>query len=74
MGDHVYGPGFNTKARQTLAPPRQIALEGLGRQALHAYLLAIEHPTGGEILEFRFGTAGRFACLRHSLGAQGTVG
>ena len=52
MGDDVYGPGFRTKSA-LLPPPAQAALEALGRQALHAHILAVEHPTTGEILRFR---------------------
>jgi 23S rRNA pseudouridine1911/1915/1917 synthase len=51
MGDGVYGPHFKTKASR-LGPQSQAALEGLGRQALHAYLLALEHPKTGEILHW----------------------
>src|SRR4029453_7563937 len=43
LGDAVYGGGFKTKASQ-LADDARAALEALGRQALHAYLLGIEHP------------------------------
>src|SRR5207342_2781019 len=46
MGDGVYGPHFKTKAGQ-LGPQGQAALAALGRQALHAYLLALEHPKSG---------------------------
>src|SRR6516162_5946934 len=49
MGDSVYGPHFKTKASQ-LGPEGQAALTALGRQALHAYLLVLEHPRTGEIL------------------------
>jgi 23S rRNA pseudouridine1911/1915/1917 synthase len=51
MGDAVYGPHFKTKASH-LGPKSQAALNTLGRQALHAYLLALEHPQTGEILEW----------------------
>ena len=51
MGDSVYGPHFKTKASQ-LGPGGQAALSALGRQALHAYLLALEHPKTGEILHW----------------------
>jgi len=51
MGDAVYGPHFKTKASQ-LGPRTRAALDGLGRQALHAWLLAIEHPRTGEILHW----------------------
>lgn len=51
MGDAVYGPHFKTKASH-LGPKSQAALEALGRQALHAYLLVLEHPQNGAILEW----------------------
>ena len=51
MGDSVYGPHFKTKASH-LGPQSQAALTALGRQALHAYLLVLEHPQTGEILEW----------------------
>jgi 23S rRNA pseudouridine1911/1915/1917 synthase len=51
LGDAVYGPHFKTKANQ-LGPKSQAALTALGRQALHAYLLAIEHPRSGELLHW----------------------
>jgi 23S rRNA pseudouridine1911/1915/1917 synthase len=51
LGDGVYGPHFKTKASH-LGPQSQAALTALGRQALHAYLLALEHPKTGEILHW----------------------
>ena len=51
LGDAVYGPHFKTKASH-LGPRSQAALTALGRQALHAYLLALEHPQTGEILHW----------------------
>jgi 23S rRNA pseudouridine1911/1915/1917 synthase len=51
LGDSVYGPHFKTKASH-LGPEAQAALAALGRQALHAYLLALEHPKSGEILHW----------------------
>ena len=51
MGDSVYGPHFKTKATH-LAPKGRAALTALDRQALHAYLLALEHPRTGEILHW----------------------
>jgi 23S rRNA pseudouridine1911/1915/1917 synthase len=51
MGDAVYGPHFKTKSSR-LGPASQAALTALDRQALHAYLLALEHPGTGEILEW----------------------
>ncbi len=52
LGDRTYGTGFKSKAARLQAEARA-ALEGLGRQALHAYLLAVKHPISGEMLEFR---------------------
>jgi 23S rRNA pseudouridine1911/1915/1917 synthase len=51
MGDTVYGSHFKTKAGH-LGPGAQAALTALGRQALHAYLLALEHPRTGELLHW----------------------
>jgi 23S rRNA pseudouridine1911/1915/1917 synthase len=51
MGDAIYGPHFKTKA-SFLGPRSQAALAALGRQALHAYLLALKHPETGAILEW----------------------
>ena len=52
MGDGVYGAGFRTKS--ALLPPKaQAALAALGRQALHAHILRVSHPSSGETLEFR---------------------
>jgi 23S rRNA pseudouridine1911/1915/1917 synthase len=51
LGDSVYGPHFKTKASH-LGPQSQQGLIALDRQALHAYLLALEHPKTGAILEW----------------------
>ena len=51
IGDGVYGPHFKTKASH-LGPRGQAALTALGRQALHAYLLALEHPKTGDFLHW----------------------
>jgi 23S rRNA pseudouridine1911/1915/1917 synthase len=51
LGDGVYGPHFKTKAN-ALGPKAQAALAALGRQALHAYLLTLQHPKTGEILSW----------------------
>jgi 23S rRNA pseudouridine1911/1915/1917 synthase len=52
LGDATYGTGFKTKASQ-LGPKARAALGTLGRQALHAYLLAVEHPETGDVFEFQ---------------------
>ncbi|MCB1478796.1 MAG: RluA family pseudouridine synthase [Tepidamorphaceae bacterium] len=51
MGDPVYGTGFKSKAA-LLGPPARQALENLGRQALHARLLAFAHPKTGKTMRF----------------------
>src|SRR5262249_43924216 len=52
LGDRVYGAGDRTKAAR-LGPEAQAALQHLERQALHAYLLGVEHPITGQHLVFR---------------------
>jgi 23S rRNA pseudouridine1911/1915/1917 synthase len=68
MGDGVYGPHFKTKTSH-LGPESQAALTDLGRQALHAYLLTLEHPRTGEILEWISDLPDDLARLRDSLRA-----
>jgi 23S rRNA pseudouridine1911/1915/1917 synthase len=71
LGDETYGTGYRTKAVH-LPDAARAALEGLGRQALHAYLLHIEHPTTGEELQFRSELPADLARLRDAL--SGTHG
>jgi 23S rRNA pseudouridine1911/1915/1917 synthase len=66
LGDGTYGVGFKTKAARLLPTARQ-ALQALGRQALHAYLLALKHPGSGELLEFRSELPEDLARLHHGL-------
>jgi 23S rRNA pseudouridine1911/1915/1917 synthase len=68
LGDAVYGPHFKTKA-SGLAPNSQAALAALGRQALHAYLLALAHPGTGAILEWISDLPPDLAALREKLRA-----
>ena len=68
MGDMVYGPHFKTKATH-LGPQSQAALAALDRQALHAYLLALEHPKTGAILEWNSDLPPELTLLRGSLKA-----
>lgn len=51
LGDAVYGAAFRTKAAR-LPETGRAALEGLGRQALHAALLGFAHPRSGQALRF----------------------
>jgi 23S rRNA pseudouridine1911/1915/1917 synthase len=66
MGDSVYGPHFKTKASQ-LGPEGRTALAALGRQALHAYLLAIEHPRTGEVIHWESALPGDLLLLERAL-------
>ena len=67
LGDETYGPGFRTKAA-LLSQGAKESLEALSRQALHAYLLAVEHPASGEEMVFRSNLPPDLARLRLSLG------
>ena len=69
LGDATYGTGFKTKASRLSAEARA-ALEGLGRQALHAYLLAIEHPETAKSLRFQSELPGDLSRLRDALAAE----
>src|ERR1700691_5213197 len=68
LGDGVYGPHFKTKASH-LGPISQAALVDLDRPALHAYLLALEHPQTGAILEWISDLPPDLARLRSALQA-----
>jgi len=69
MGDQVYGGGFRTKTA-LLPPEAQAALDTLGRQALHAHILTVKHPSTGEILTFRSELPPDLARLRTALAAH----
>jgi 23S rRNA pseudouridine1911/1915/1917 synthase len=69
IGDDVYGAGFKTKTSQ-LGPGARATVDALGRQALHAYLLGIEHPSQGANLEFRSELPDDLRRLRHRLATQ----
>ena len=51
VGDLEYGSSYKTKANK-LDEPLQSIVKGFTRQALHARLLAFEHPSTGELLRF----------------------
>jgi 23S rRNA pseudouridine1911/1915/1917 synthase len=72
LGDTTYGTGFKTKA-SLLGPKARDVLSALGRQALHAYLLAIEHPETNEVLEFQSELPGDLRRLRDALRAESPV-
>lgn len=66
LGDEVYGAGFKTKASQLKPEARQL-LAALKRQALHAWLLAFEHPVTGEVMEWRSPWPADLAALKQAL-------
>ena len=66
LGDETYGTGFKTKSA-LLPEPSRDALAGLGRQALHAYLLGFEHPETGEFVEFKSPLPTDLAALHKAL-------
>ena len=51
VGDLEYGSSYKTKANK-LNEPLQTIVKGFTRQALHAKLLAFEHPSTSEIMRF----------------------
>jgi len=71
LGDDIYGPGFKTKAVLLPAEARQ-ALEALGRQALHAYMLGFQHPETGEQVSFKSRLPDDLKRLRQSLAEPAT--
>jgi 23S rRNA pseudouridine1911/1915/1917 synthase len=70
LGDDLYGPGFRTKVTLVSAPA-QSALAALARQALHAHILGIQHPSTNSFLEFRSELPVDLARLHHNLAIQG---
>ena len=66
LGDATYGTGFKTKVSR-LGPKAAAAVGALGRQALHAYLLCIEHPETADALEFQSELPGDLRRLRDAL-------
>jgi 23S rRNA pseudouridine1911/1915/1917 synthase len=66
MGDETYGSGFRTKIG-LLPPEGQAALAALGRQALHAHILAFKHPSSGKFLRFQSELPPDLARLHHAL-------
>ena len=69
LGDDVYGPGFRTKA-VLLPEAAQAALKALGRQALHAHILTLEHPISGKILRLRSELPADLTRLHNGLAAM----
>jgi len=67
LGDATYGLGFMTKMA-LLSEDAKEALVALSRQALHAYLLVLEHPGSGKEMVFRSELPPELATLRLALG------
>ena len=51
IGDRDYGAAFRTKANR-LPEPVKAVVDAFPRQALHAAMLAFEHPATGEVMRF----------------------
>lgn len=66
LGDAVYGGGYRSKER-LLGDRQRQALAGLGRQALHAYLLSLRHPSRDEVLRFESDLPGDMRALVDAL-------
>ncbi|MFZ5693604.1 MAG: RluA family pseudouridine synthase [Pseudomonadota bacterium] len=66
LGDETYATGFRTKAVR-LPKAAQAALQALGRQALHAYFLAFQHPVSGKVQQFQSELPVPLARLRDSM-------
>jgi 23S rRNA pseudouridine1911/1915/1917 synthase len=67
LGDDTYGPGFRTKMA-LLPDAARAALVALSRQALHAYLLVVEHPRSGREMVFRSNLPPDLERVRRALG------
>ncbi|MFN0264587.1 RluA family pseudouridine synthase [Tepidamorphus sp. 3E244] len=70
LGDPVYGTGFKTKAAH-LSEDARAALVELDRQALHAFLLAFEHPASGDVMRFESSLPVDMQALLDGLRTQG---
>jgi 23S rRNA pseudouridine1911/1915/1917 synthase len=70
LGDQLYGKGFLASARRLPEAPR-LALEKLGRQALHAGVLGFEHPVSAKFLHFESPLPPDFQALVDRLSRSG---
>ena len=68
IGDPLYGRGFITRVA-ALPEPLRDAINALDRQALHAVMLAFEHPKTNETLSFESDPPADFALVEHELAA-----
>jgi 23S rRNA pseudouridine1911/1915/1917 synthase len=70
LGDGLYGSGFKTREK-FLPDAAQTALQRLRRQALHAEMLAFEHPRQrDEVMEFTVEPPADFEALRLALASS----
>ena len=66
IGDATYGSGFKTKIAK-LPENARLAVEKLGRQALHAATLGFEHPQTKEELVFESDLPADLQALKDAL-------
>ncbi|MBM3459926.1 MAG: RluA family pseudouridine synthase [Armatimonadetes bacterium] len=69
VGDSLYGPPSPERDR-TVPEEVRAALQGLGGQALHAWLLGFDHPITGERLFFTTPLPDDFAVVLQALGSR----
>jgi 23S rRNA pseudouridine1911/1915/1917 synthase len=69
IGDNEYGAGWRTKVNR-LPEPAKSVVSAFPRQALHAFLLQIEHPRSGEIMRFEAPLPADMQELIDALGAK----
>ena len=70
IGDPLYGRGFLTRVA-ALPEGLRTAIATLDRQALHAVMLAFEHPKTNETLSFETDPPIDFTTVEHELAALG---
>ena len=68
IGDQLYSTGFRTKEK-LLPAKAQLAIQALGRQALHAAALGFPHPATGEEMAFESPAPADFAKVAKALSA-----
>jgi 23S rRNA pseudouridine1911/1915/1917 synthase len=72
IGDPEYGAAFKTKANRLPDAARRV-VERFRRQALHAFLLAFEHPRTGEVMSFEAPVPDDFQRLLDAMRASPTA-
>jgi 23S rRNA pseudouridine1911/1915/1917 synthase len=69
LADPTYGSGFKS-AESRLSDAARMAIKSLKGQALHAFLLAFEHPATGKSLKFEAPLPDDLSQLHHELRLQ----